>query len=55
MLRPNYLEQLSTSSESTRIAGLVAAVDERVDRLEDALEYSNASSGLVIGARIRIS
>lgn len=29
---------LSTSSESTRIAGLVVAVDERIDRLEDALE-----------------
>ncbi len=32
---------LSTSSESTRIAGLVVAVDERIDRLEDALEDSD--------------
>ena len=30
--------QLSTSSESTRIAGLVVALDERIDRLEDSLE-----------------
>lgn len=33
--------QLSTSADATRIAGLVVAVDERVDRLEEALEDSD--------------
>lgn len=42
--------QLSTSSDATRIAGLVAALDERVDRLEEALEDSDyGREGLATG------
>jgi hypothetical protein len=42
--------QLATSSEATRIAGLVVALDERVDRLEEALEDSDyGREGLATG------
>lgn len=44
---------LSTSSESTRIAGLVVAVDERIDRLEDALEDSDyGREGVATGSAV---
>jgi hypothetical protein len=42
--------QLATSSETTRIAGLVVALDERVDRLEEALEDTDyGREGLATG------
>lgn len=42
--------QLATSSEATRIAGLVVALDERMDRLEEALEDSDyGREGLATG------
>ncbi len=42
--------QLATSSEATKIAGLVVALDERVDRLEEALEDSDyGREGLATG------
>lgn len=45
--------QLSTSSDATRIAGLVAALDERVDRLEEALEDSDyGREGLATAAAV---
>lgn len=44
---------LSTSSESTRIAGLVVAVDERIDRLEDALEDTDyGRDGVATGSDV---
>jgi hypothetical protein len=44
---------LSTSSESTRIAGLVVAVDERIDRLEDALEGADyGREGVATGSDV---
>lgn len=42
--------QLATSSDTTRVAGLVVALDERVDRLEEALEDSDyGREGLATG------
>lgn len=42
--------QLATSSDAVRIAGLVVALDERVDRLEEALEDSDyGREGLATG------
>lgn len=45
--------QLSTSSESTRIAGLIVAVDERIDRLEEALEDTDyGREGVATGSDV---